>query len=159
MDIAELAGEAARYFETRTRDDGSGSFVTLKDRRPDWVQTLAMEAHGDMMPEDWRYATIGSALAFIAEVDGGEDAIEDGMHEWADAEVDVYTGARLKWLASHLSRPGYVDGAAEEFGHDGPVDIVALIGMGQYAEACEVYALVVSALRERAEEVSDDDDA
>ncbi len=51
---------------------------------------------------------------------------------------------RLAWLASDSSRAGYCDEAAAEFGQSG--DIVDMIALGQYAEAEEVYGLVLQAL-------------
>jgi hypothetical protein len=150
--IHSLAAEAASWFERRTRDDGE-TFVCLKDDRPEWVLDLTMSAHGDFLPEDWRYATIEAALDFIHDTEADED---DSPHEFADGHVDVYTGSRLAWLSSHLTRPAYVDEAREE-GLIGPdTDIVEAIGVGQYMESLEVYRLVWEALSERLEAVEDE---
>ena len=138
--ISEKAREAVGCFETATRDDGT-TFDRIRDGSPEWVTDLARAAHGDMLPDDWRYATIRSALEFIAEADDPED----GAGEWTDSEVDVYSGARLTWLSSHLSRPGYCDQARDEMGVEG-LDIIEQAGLGQYMEASEVYGLVLEAL-------------
>lgn len=146
--IESLAEEAASYLHYISR--GEETIATLKDDRPEWVFDLVHEAHGDFMPDDWRYDAISRALDHIAET-GDEDA-----HEWADNHVDVYTSARYAWLASNLNRAGYCDEAREE-GLAENVDICTLVGIGQYMEAREVYDLVFQALRDRLEEIEDED--
>jgi hypothetical protein len=140
--IQDRAREAARWFETATRESGD-EFLRLRDGRPEWVQDLVFAAHGagEFMPDDYRYRLTREALEWIADE---ESDPSDTASEFADQAVDVYTGARLQWLASNLLRPGYCDYAREEFGAEG--DIVALIGMGQFMEASEVYHEVLSAL-------------
>ena len=138
--ISERAREASECFETSTRPDGA-RFARIRDNSPEWVTELVHSAHGDMLPDDWRYSAIRSALEFIAESDNPED----GASEWADSEVDVYSGARLEWLGSHLSRPGYCDEGRDEFSSEN-LDIVEQIGLGQFMEASEVYGLVLQAL-------------
>jgi hypothetical protein len=144
-DIYELAGEAYGQFETRARNDGE-NYVTLKDNAPEWLQDLVHDAHGDFLPDDWRYQSIRDAIGFIHDVEPGD--LNDG-HEFADQNVDTYTGSRFAWLASNLQRAGYCDEAAAEFGTDPEGGIVQLIGMGQYMESLEVWASVVEGLREQ----------
>jgi hypothetical protein len=143
--LETVAREAYDALETRTRDDGT-EYVARRDNAPEWVQDLCFAAHGDMLPDDWRYACIRAALGSI--VDDGYDE-DDGAHTFADAHTDVYTGRLTEWLGSHLYRPGYCDDATEEYGEGIDGGIVATIARGQYAEALEVYGLVVDALRER----------
>jgi hypothetical protein len=150
--IHTLAGEAYQAFETATRDDDS-SYVRRRDDAPEWVGELVQSAHGEFFPDDWRYEAIRDACGYIADNEPDED---DGPHEFADSHVDVYTGARLAWLASHLSRPGYVDEARDE-GLIGPdAGITDAIGVGQYCELLEVYRLVWEALSDRLDELEDD---
>lgn len=142
--ISTLAAEAADWFEHAQRgdspdgDDGQETYTRLKDGRPDWVQNLVFAAHDDgaMFPDDWRYEVIWGAVEAIAESDD-----EDDQHVFADGQVDVYTTARFEWLASNLRRQSYVDDAAAEYGMD-TSGIAAIIGLGQYAEALEVYGRV-----------------
>lgn len=153
--IHELAADAYRCFETATRDDGS-HYVRTRDDAPEWVGDLVRAAHGDMLPDDWRYQAIRDALGAID--DAGADAdLDDLGHEFADGNVDTYTGERIAWLGSHASRAGYCDEAADEFGGE-DLGIVERIGLGQYAELREVYASVLESLRERADEIGDDDE-
>lgn len=146
--VQDAARAAAGWFEGRTRDDGS-RFVTLRDGAPEWIRDLVYEAHGDFLPEDWRYACIAAAVDAIAE---DEDA---DAGEFADDQVDVYTSDRLRWLSSNLNRAAYCDEAAEELGHDMSREdgIVGLIGLGQYQEASEVFGLVLRGLETRVGEV------
>ena len=155
MSVQTLAGEAYGWFETATRDNGD-RFDRTKDGAPEWIRDLCMEAHGDMLPDDYRYAMIRSALECISEADDPEDA----AHEWADAEVSVYNAARAAWLASHLDRGGYCDEAISQFGTpDGYDDgVYGIIAQGWYMEASEVYGLVLRFLEEKDDGEEDEDE-
>ena len=149
-----VAEEFAGAFTTTKR--GDETIVTLRDEyRDTWAQSLVFEAHGSMLPDDWRYACIASAAEAIAEC-ADESEAEDRRGEWADSEVDVYNGARLEWLSSHLSRAGYCDEAAAEFGPS-EADTFERIGLGQYFEAEEVFGLVLAGIVARAEELEDEE--
>lgn len=142
--IQQLAAEAYDCFTTSTRDNGDVYFV-LKDGSPEWVKDLVYAAHGgDFLPDDYRYRWTYGALEFIQD----SDDPENDQAEFSDLAVDIYTGDRLAWLASNLNRPGYVDEAVNEFGYDGKEGIIGAIGIGQYAEASEVYGLVLKALED-----------
>ena len=144
--IEALATEAAGYFERATRDDES-TYTRTVDGAPEWVTDLVYSAHGDFLPEDWRYACIEAVLDHLA--DGGDP---EDPHPFADEHVDIYNAARLQWLASNLTRPGYVDEARAE-GLIGPdADIMDQIGIGQYQEAVEVFGLVTAALERQRDE-------
>lgn len=145
--LASLAGEAYGEFERRERPDGE-SYTTLKDGAPRWLQDLVYKAHGNMLPDDWRYATIRAALGFISDSDlESADDAHDANGEFSDGNVDTFNSARFAWLASHLTRAGYCDDAAGEFGYTVESDgITGLIGLGQYAESGEVYSIVVDGL-------------
>lgn len=137
--VQELAKDAAASFEVATREDGS-PYTRRTSDAPEWLQELVFDAHGDMLPDDWRYACIAAACEAIADADDPDD---DG-HEFADSYVDVYTADLYEWLGSNLSRQGYCDEASEEFG---PADsLVSQIMQGQYAEALEVYGSVLASL-------------
>ncbi len=141
--VQDLARIALEFFETRTRDSGE-TFETTRDDAPDWIVDMIRDAHGDFLPEDWRYSTIRAALDFIAD---NPDA-EDYAGEFADEAVDVYSHARLRWLASNLTRASYVDDACEEFGDDRRGGILADIALGQYMEASEIYGSVWASLEQ-----------
>ena len=146
MTVQELASEAYACFETAKRPDGA-EYVRVKDETPDWVSELVYKAHGgDFLPDDWRYATIRSALAFI-----GDDATEpeDEAGDFADTQANAYTGELIAWLGSNLRRVGYVDDARQEYGGDF-TSVLDEIAAGQYTEAREVYELVLDALKSRA---------
>lgn len=140
--VTERATEAASQFETATRSDGQ-EFTRLTNDAPDWLRDLVRTAHGDMFPDDWRYETIRAAVHFLAEYGGDDDA---AAHEFADAQVDVYTLARIAWLGSHLRRVQYVDEARDEGLVSATADIADMIGAGQYEEASEVFHSVRESL-------------
>jgi len=151
--VATLAAEMSASFETRTRTNGD-EFRCLKDGSPEWMTDVLFDAHDGMLPDDWRYRMVESAVDAIADSDGNED--ESG--EAADAFVPVYNRDRLEWLASNLTRAGYCDDAASEglVADDAP--ILDRIAAGIYAEFQEVYSAVVEALRTQVENSDDDDD-
>ena len=145
MTIQQLAQEAYDSLQRASRKDGS-TYVRIADDAPDWVQPLVHDAHGDLMPDDWRYETIEDALSTIAESDNN---LDEGDHEFAD-DADIYNADLLKWVGSHGSRGGYVDDALTEFG---PArDFYHSLQLGQYTERLEVYTSVLSYLTERVEE-------
>lgn len=145
------AGELAEAFETRTRGDGDDAvkFYTLKDGSPQWMTDVVRAAHGDFLPDDWRYRAIASAAEALAE--GADDV------EWSDEMIDTYGHDLLRWLSSNLNRAYYCDEALEE-GLVSPFrPLYDRIGAGQYVELREVWGQLVEALREQVEEGDDDD--
>lgn len=155
MTLEELAGEAAAWFETGKREGRDehvdAYFVRLKEGAPEWLRDLVHDAHGDLLPDDWRYSCIRSALDSIA--DGNDDA-----GEFADSEADVYNAPLTAWLSSNLSRGGYVDEAIEEFGYPGDRGIFGAIAMGQYMEATEVFGSVYASLESRLESLEEEEE-
>jgi hypothetical protein len=154
--IAELAKEAAGYFTMKQRN--GETIHVLADERPQWVLNLVRIAHDEMLPDDWRFASIASALEAMAESEASDTELQGGDldFEWADANVDTYTSERFAWLSSHLSRQGYVDEAHELLG-TGEQDIAEQIGAGQYVELREVWDLVLQALIARRDELEADE--
>lgn len=147
--LTALAGQFAAAFESFTRDATGPEkhFYRLKDGSPAWMTEVCHAAHGDMMPDDYRYEMIQDAALAIAEADEGDDLDERG-HEFADSVPSVYHSARAAWLASHLTRFSYCDEAAEELDID-KMDMSDRIAAGWYREAEEVYGLVLQGLREQ----------
>lgn len=134
MTIAELAEKARSYFKLRTRKGGE-QFWTHMGKAPEWVQGMVRDAHGDLMPDDWRYQFIVDALAAIAE--GVDDS---------EIEADIYNADLLRWVSSNLRRISYCDDAAEEYG---AVGLIPTLSAGQVAERREVYASVLASLEAR----------
>jgi hypothetical protein len=56
----------SQAFETRKRDNGD-KYVALKDGSPEWMTDVCHKAHGDMLPDDWRYSFISEAVDYIDE--------------------------------------------------------------------------------------------
>lgn len=161
MTVQELASEAASWFErarratgdteTGPREDGE-QFTRCREGRPEWIAEMVQDVHGEMFPDDWKYACIWAALDAISESSDPDDY----RAEFADDYVDVYTRQLMEWLESHSSRIGYCDEAAEEFGAISDDGIVKRMQLGQYAEAEEVYGLVLRAIEARLEDIEDE---
>lgn len=144
MTIQKLASDLYDALETRRRDNGE-AFHTLRDDAPEWMRDAVREAHGDMLPDDWRYGAIKRVACAMADVAEDED-LDDAAHEACDAMVDVYNGTLCTWLASHGARMGYCDEAADEYGYDKERGIIGLMQLGQFAEYREIWSALASAL-------------
>jgi len=151
--LESVAREAYDSMERATRDDGS-QYVRVKDDAPEWVRTMVYEAHSDILPDDWRYATIRDSIEAIMD-DGTDDPGGMTRSQFAD-DADVYNSDLLAWVGSHASRPGYVDEARGEFGE--PRDFYHGIQMGQYLERDEVYGLVLDSLSSRLGDLLDEEE-
>ena len=133
-------------------------------RWSEWVTDLVREAHGDMLPEDWRYETIREALDRIANdgpdvADDEDEVIEDMGTDFAD-DVDIYTAELTGWLHSRADRYSYVDAFVEEYDYVGEdpqmagtsrPSVLAMIRGGQMMERREVWDSVIKSLRAQIE--------
>ena len=138
--IQTNATEALKWFEHKTRNDGQ-EFWSIKDGAPDWIQPMAHAAHGDMMPDDWRYEFI---VDMLREIENASD-LDD-----ITVEPDIYNTELTRWLASHLDRIGYCDEAMAEMGD--VKDTVTLLQWGQIREKEEVLSLLKEFLAERGDQ-------
>lgn len=84
--VIQLAGEAFGWLEQATRENGD-SFVRTRDGTPEWITDMIHEAHGDMLPDDFCYATIYDLLSSMVDYDD----LEDAASEIIDSGVSVYT--------------------------------------------------------------------
>jgi hypothetical protein len=131
----------AEYFETRERDNGE-AFTVLADGTPAWLSKAVQEAHGDELPNDWRYATCRRIVDSL-----GEDPdVETWEH--AGALVDVYTADLLAWLADNTGRTGWVDEVLEEDVWDKSLGIAGLLGAAQYACIEQMVDVLAEAIAE-----------
>lgn len=135
--IETIAQEMADSFITAERNSGE-SYTKLKSSAPDWVTDLVYEAHGGMLPDDWRYKCISEACEAIADGTSGEEFADD---------VDVFSADLYDWLSSHGARRAYTDDARAEFGPGENIDNDIM--RGQYMERLEVYDLVYAELENR----------
>ena len=110
--LQEKAETMLKQFEQKIRDADNRKFYCLKDEAEnrEIYQDICMEAHGDMLPDDYKYDFIVEALEAIAESEEGEE--EETIYE---IEADCYTSELTAWLNSHNSRVYYLTEALEEF--------------------------------------------
>ena len=139
MTTQTAAAEALAHFTQDTRKDGE-RFYLLTDDAPEWVRDLVHDAHGDFMPDDFRYAMVRDSL----------DAIGAGDEDGDELDDPVYTADLLAWVSSNLQRVGYVDDAASEYGHgDG---LVSMLTSGYAMEQREVFDSVRESLESHVDE-------
>ena len=159
--IAELAAQAAGWFETAERPPEAGktegqAFVRLKDGAPDWITDLMHSTHHDcdILPDDWKYEYTQDALEILAECGDDEDRAQDRAIEW---EPDCYNGELLRWVGSHTERAGYVEESVRDSGMEAKdFDFWRALACGQAREFDEVFQAVLSFLRRRAERTEED---
>lgn len=112
------------------------------------MNDLCRDAHGRMLPDDFKFEFIHDALQAIADHDETDEA-RDSL------APDTWTKSRLDWLASNLSRTEYVNQAVQDFGHPVNFDVAEVIGQGQLLEMQEVFDSVVNSLEENEDETED----
>lgn len=149
--VVKLAGEVYSAFEQDTRNDGA-TFWKLRDGSPAWMVQLCHHAHGEYLPDDWRYEFIVDAVSALDDL--GEDGDPDEALD--TIEPEVYTAKLTAWLASNVNRLGFMGEAIEEFGvreerGDTFGKAFALLQQAQYMEQREVFGLVLDFLRNEVE--------
>jgi hypothetical protein len=156
-------GALYQAFTTDKRNNGE-SFVRLVDGAAEWMHTVVRECHGGMLPDDTRYQMIRDVLADLVDRcdhddDTDADALRDDVGEIADSLVDVYNSSRLRWLASHIERPGYVDEAQREGLISDETDTMDRIGIGQYLEYREICEQLIECCERVTESLTSDDES
>jgi len=139
--IKNLAQIGVNSFHTVKcdKDRQPNEFFYLKnDDAPQWVIDMAKEVHGDMLPDDYKYAYIVDALEALAEADDVDNA-RSIIHD----SVDIETYRLFHWVQSHTERLGRANDASDEFVLD---TIEGFLTAGQYIERDEVFTIVLDTL-------------
>ena len=145
MTLSDLARDCQKFMAYSRRDSGEG-FYHATDDAPEWFRELCRDAHGEYLPDDYRYKWISHALDAFADYDNAEEAIND-------CEPEPYHSQLLSWVSSNLYRMGYVDEAISGFGCSTLSDALAL---GQAEEMRETYYSVMESLDKRLAEIGDE---
>ena len=137
--VQELAKLARCAFSLETRDNGS-EYWNRNQCAPEWIMELCHTAHGDMLPDDYRYRFIVQALDALEEAEDPDEARDGYEFEYRYYRV-------IEWLSSHPGhRLEYCDQWAEEFGRCFIKDTVSQLQGGQLLERLEVLELVRGSL-------------
>lgn len=125
--VQKIADEAARWFR---KDDQTDRFF-LKDGAPCWIADLVHKAHGNYLPDDYRYRFTYEALDALSTCEDPGDV---------SMEPDVYTNQLTGWLHSNANRIYYLNAALQEFGpfNEG----FDLLSAAQLLEKDEVLSIV-----------------
>jgi hypothetical protein len=135
MTIQELAQQYADIFIYKKRENGE-SFIALR-KDDETLTTLIRNAHGDMLPDDYKYEYVHNALEAITQCELEDDIIDISM------EPDCYNSDLLKWLSSNLTRSNYVDETVLNFGYS---SLFQTLMLAQQLEREEVLHSVVESL-------------
>ena len=133
--VQDLAIEASKYFTIGERDNGETFFYKTTSNCPQWVTELVRNAHGDFLPDDYRYKWIAYALDAFSDYEDGHNAIDE-------VQPDVYNFDLLKWVSSNLYRMAYVDEAIQ----NGAQDLASALTWAQSDEIRETYYGVLESL-------------
>ncbi len=104
--LKDAAKEFHSYFEIAQRADNT-SFIRLREGSPDWAVQIVRQAHGDMMPDDYRFEYAMIAAEMLWNYDDPDDV---------ELQPDVYTSDLLDWLRSRNDRTTYIDDAIRDYG-------------------------------------------
>ena len=141
--VQELAKLARCAFSLETRDNGDDYIIaeywTANRCAPDWIGELVRTAHGDMFPDDYRYAFIVEALDALEEA---ED-LDEARYSF---EFEPYLSRLADWLGSHNHRFSYCDEWAEKIGFANVKDTYYLLAGGHLQERLEVLHSVCASL-------------
>ena len=138
--IEQIAQLCQTYLVRKEREDGS-TFICQTDDAPEWFDDLVRAAHLDMLPNDWSYTFIESAI----------DQIEEGV-EIEEIEYSRPVNWKLTdWFGSHGYRPEYADNAIRDFGEMTCHDAMAI---GMETEFREVASIVYDYLADYAEDAA-----
>ncbi len=129
----QAAREFLEFFEVRTTENGE-TWRPVEGAPPE-LKRLVRNAHGDYMPDDYRYNFIMEALRLVAECEDVET-----IKMIPDNEPSRLTG----WLHSKINRLRYMTIAMIEYD---PKDSLHLLKTAQYIERQEVLEAVIDALR------------
>ena len=151
--IRSLARIGANSFHAVKCDESrmpDGFFYVKNDDAPEWVVELVKEAHGDMLPDDYKYKFVVGALEAITESDDDAniDDIDDNARSIVHDNVDIYTSRLFHWVRSHTDRLATANNFGKEFEAE---TIEAFLSGGQYFEIDEVFQTVLSTLANLAE--------
>ncbi len=136
--IQEIARYFTEMFIQSERVNGDKFWKTIDDR-PEELTELIYAAHGDMLPDDWKYAFVREALIDFSEAEDPDDV---------QPEADIYTNDLTAWLHSRADRYYYCDQYQEDFGVKANTSMSDRLSGGQYMEKREVYYSVLSSLRD-----------
>ena len=131
--LQQAAREYLGFFELRATENGE-AWRPVEGAPPE-IKRLVRNAHGDYMPDDYRYRLIVEALRLVAECEDVEC-----VEVIPDNEPARLTG----WLNSKINRLQYMTIAMTEFE---PKDSLQLLTAAQYVERKEVLEAVIEELR------------
>lgn len=88
--------------------------------------------------------------------DDTEGSLSGKLDEAVDSEVPIWDQDRVDWLNSNLQRVRFVDEAIDEIGYASPFSLMRQLGVGYYAELCEVCSRFLHELGVTEEEMDEE---
>ena len=146
MELKEVAKTALNYLEIK--EIRNTRIWVQKDVVPEWFFNLVHDAHGDFLPDDYKYSFIHDSLCIIAYSESEEDYFEA-----IDQDVDIYTSALLAWLSSNIDRVQYINDVLEEYPDIRTGDKLLMIA--QFKEREDVFNSVLNSLNKQIEIINE----
>ena len=138
MDIQTLATKCQDYLQRKTRENGE-IFVHTIESAPEWFSDMVYDCHDGLMPNDWSYFAIESAIDDLA-----------GGCEYASPD----TSRSRSWFYEFAYSEDFCD---EQVTMTHNETIGQVIEKGMWAHFDQVFYQVQTALEEQIEEMESDD--
>lgn len=125
--------------------DNPRKVISLKDEHRDsWLKDAIYEAHGGLLPDDWVYEECYAACQAI---DDENLSGSDGVHEFADGRVDVYTSVLFHWAADHCTSNVFAnaEAAALDLGVNETADTNDRLSLIQYCAIAQIAETMLAA--------------
>lgn len=155
----DVAAKCFSLFHSQTRDEKECDKCHHKTEKKVWtsfkMNEIQKELHdfthynamSDVLnkfrADDYAYDAVFGFLEYLLE-NGDDGDMNDLVHEFADAEVDVYTHDLTAWLHSDIWNVAYLDDAVAEFGSD----VTNVLTLAQYMFYRDIGNEVVMAIDE-----------
>lgn len=139
--IQELAGQLAKYFVTKYREDGS-EYQSISEDCPckEQLQELVWAAEDEGIGFDnYVYRFVVDSLYAISDAEEG-----DKLEKYVP-DCDVETAVLTDWLNSNIYRVYYLSNVIDDYGDT--VDGFQLLGLAQEIEIRYVFNSVCESLR------------
>jgi hypothetical protein len=142
--VESVARDFLSFLTTHKR--GSETIVVKTDNAPEWVEDIVYEIHGNLLPDDWTYATIKECAEYL----------EENGNDGGSPEADIYNSDLLDWMKNYPGATDDVDRCAEEFGTSDSEGIMDRIKRGQWYAKSNICSQLAYLFEQRAEETDEE---
>jgi hypothetical protein len=141
--VESVAADFLSFLTTHKR--GSETIVVKNEDAPEWVEDIVYEIHGNLLPDDWTYATIKECAEYL----------EENGNDGGSPEADIYNSDLLAWLKNYPDATDAVDRTKEDYGNGQNLGIMEMIQQGQAMAKSEICSQLAYQFEQRAEALNE----